>query len=171
MSASATQGGHKNSKNNTCRTMLLKLYLAVQLFSRNFKALKPNSITLASSELAPNMFGASSELASVMEFGFYHTHFQRIRNNTTGLSRSYKAFCYVYSIKPHVTTAVTSITKCKYKLECGSMPNVTAAQPNIGGALCESSVIPFLVPRRKVWLTPAAEVLCSSCCRAVTLPV
>jgi len=40
----------------------------------------PNSITLASSELAPNMFGASfelalnmfgasSELASVMEFG------------------------------------------------------------------------------------------------------
>jgi len=58
--------------------------------------LKPNSITLASSELAPNMFeagscqiplhyswfgasselapnmlGASSELASVVEFGFY----------------------------------------------------------------------------------------------------
>jgi len=32
------------------------------------------------------------------------------------------------------------------------MPNVMAAQPNIGGALCESSVIPFLVPRRKVWL-------------------
>jgi len=31
---------------------------------------KPNSITLASSELASNMFGASSELASVMEFGF-----------------------------------------------------------------------------------------------------
>ena len=30
--------------------------------------LKPNSITLASSELAPNMFGASAELASVMEF-------------------------------------------------------------------------------------------------------
>jgi len=30
---------------------------------------KPNSITLAGSELAPNMFGASSELASVMEFG------------------------------------------------------------------------------------------------------
>jgi len=34
--------------------------------------LKPNSITLANSELAPNMFGASSELASVMEFGFYY---------------------------------------------------------------------------------------------------
>jgi len=38
------------------------------------------------------------------------------------------------------------------------MPNVMAAQPNISGALCESSVIPFLVPRRKVWLRPAAGV-------------
>jgi len=37
-----------------------------------------------------------------------------------------------------------------------------AAQPNIGGALCESSVIPFLVPRRKLWLTPAAGVPCSN---------
>jgi len=27
-------------------------------------------VTYSSSELAPNMFGASSELASVMEFGF-----------------------------------------------------------------------------------------------------
>jgi len=42
------------------------------------------------------------------------------------------------------------------------MPNVMAAQPNIGGALCESSVIPFVVPRRKVWLTPAAGVPCSN---------
>jgi len=32
------------------------------------------------------------------------------------------------------------------------------AQPNIGGALFESSVIPFLVPRRKFWLRPAAGV-------------
>ena len=48
----------------------------------------------------------------------------------------------------------------KKKLECGPMTNVMAAQPNtgLGGALCESSVIPFLVPRRKVWLRPAAEV-------------
>jgi len=45
------------------------------------------------------------------------------------------------------------------------MPNVMAAQPNIGGALCESSVIPFLVPRRKVWLTLLLER------RAVTLPM
>jgi len=40
------------------------------------------------------------------------------------------------------------------------MPNVMAALPNMGGALCESSVIPFLVPRRKVWLTPVAGVPC-----------
>jgi len=33
------------------------------------------------------------------------------------------------------------------KLECGPMPNVMAAQLNIGGAVYESSVIPFLVPR------------------------
>jgi len=38
------------------------------------------------------------------------------------------------------------------QLECGPMPNVMAAQPNIGCALCESSIIPFLVPRRNVWL-------------------
>jgi len=42
------------------------------------------------------------------------------------------------------------------------MPNVMAAQPNVGGALCESSVIPFLVPRHKVWLTAAARVPCSN---------
>jgi len=43
------------------------------------------------------------------------------------------------------------------------MPNVMAALPNIGGAVCESSVILFLVPCRKVWLTPFLE------CRAVTI--
>jgi len=42
------------------------------------------------------------------------------------------------------------------------MPNVMAAQPSIGGALCESSVIPFFVPRHKVWLTAAARVPCSN---------
>ena len=41
------------------------------------------------------------------------------------------------------------------------MPNVMAL-PNIGGALYGSSVIPFLVPRRKVWLAPAAGVPCSN---------
>jgi len=42
------------------------------------------------------------------------------------------------------------------------MPKVMAAQPNIGGALCESSVIAFLESCRKVWLTPAAGVPCSN---------
>ena len=48
------------------------------------------------------------------------------------------------------------------KLECGPMPNVLAAQLNTGGALCESSVIAFLVPRRKAWLTLAGGVPCSN---------
>jgi len=37
-----------------------------------------------------------------------------------------------------------------------------AAQPNIGGTLCESSLIPFLVPRHEVWLTAAARMSCSN---------
>jgi len=32
---------------------------------------------------------------------------------------------------------------------------------DIGGVLCESSVILFLVRRRKVWLMPCAGVPCS----------
>ena len=47
------------------------------------------------------------------------------------------------------------------KLECGPMPNVMAAQRNIGGAVCESSVNAFLVPCRKV-ADPAAGVPCSN---------
>jgi len=42
------------------------------------------------------------------------------------------------------------------------MPNMMAAQLNIGGALYKSSLVPFLVPCRKVWLTPPAGVLCSN---------
>jgi len=42
------------------------------------------------------------------------------------------------------------------------MPNVMAAQGNTGGTLCQSSVIPLLAPHRKVWLMPAAGVLCSN---------
>jgi len=57
----------------------------------------------------------------------------------------------------------TSATKGDHnKLECAPKPNVMAILPNMSGALCESSVIPFLVRRRKVWLTPAAGVLCSN---------
>jgi len=51
------------------------------------------------------------------------------------------------------------------ELECGQMPNVMAAQTKLGGALYERSVIPFLVPRCKVWLTPVPE-----CC-PVTLSI
>jgi len=41
------------------------------------------------------------------------------------------------------------------KLECGPMPNLMVALPNIGGAFCST---------RKVWLTPTTR------CRAITLP-
>ena len=56
------------------------------------------------------------------------------------------------------------------ELECGPMPNVMTALLNIGGALCESSVIPFLVLRRKVWLTPNGEMPCSNACLLYTSP-
>jgi len=55
--------------------------------------------------------------------------------------------------------------KQQIELECAPIP--MAALSNIGGALCESLVIPFLVRRRKVWLTPAAGVPSST----VTLPI
>jgi len=44
------------------------------------------------------------------------------------------------------------------------MPNGMDTLPNTGGALCESSVsvIPFLVPRRRLWLTPSDRVPCSN---------
>jgi len=42
------------------------------------------------------------------------------------------------------------------------MPNVMAAQPNIGGTLSKTSIMPLLVPRRKVWLMPDARVPCSN---------
>ena len=47
------------------------------------------------------------------------------------------------------------------------MPNVMATQPNIAGALCKSYAIPFLVPRCKVSLMPAAEVQCSNAANVV----
>jgi len=50
----------------------------------------------------------------------------------------------------------------KTTLECGPMPNVMSAKPNIGGAVRQSSVIPFLVPRRKVSLRPSAGLPCSN---------
>jgi len=50
----------------------------------------------------------------------------------------------------------------KKELECGPMPNLITALSNTGGAVCESSIIPFLVPRCKVWLTPAVRLPCSN---------
>ena len=47
------------------------------------------------------------------------------------------------------------------------MPNAMAAQPNIGSALCKSSVISFLVPQDKVWLTAGAQVLRSNAANIV----
>jgi len=55
---------------------------------------------------------------------------------------------YFYTVKRYPLRFDTIIMKSKLKLECGPMPNLMAAQPNTGGALCESCVIPFLVPRR-----------------------
>jgi len=45
--------------------------------------------------------------------------------------------------------------------------SLMAAQPNIGGALCECCVIQFLVPRREVCLTTGAEVPCSNAANIV----
>jgi len=50
----------------------------------------------------------------------------------------------------------------RLKLEYGPMPKVMATQPNIGGYLCKSSVIPLLVPCHMVWLMATAQVLCSN---------
>ena len=39
--------------------------------------------------------------------------------------------------KPGLENALTTKTKKNYiKLECGTMPNLMVALPNIGGALC-----------------------------------
>ena len=56
------------------------------------------------------------------------------------------------------------------KLECGPMPNVMAAQPNIGGVLCETSVIPVLVRRRKLSPTPTARVPSSNAVNVLPVP-
>jgi len=59
--------------------------------------------------------------------------------------------------------AISAVSWWKYtQLECGPMPNVMAAQLNVGGTVCKSSVIPFLVWRRKLSLTPTARVPCSN---------
>jgi len=59
------------------------------------------------------------------------------------------------------------ITNYNRRLEYGPMHNVMAAQASIGGAVCESSTITFLVARRKVWLTSAAGVPCSDAANTI----
>jgi len=66
------------------------------------------------------------------------------------------------SANTEVLCCLRNVHNTLEQLQCGSMPNVMSTRPNIDGALCESSVIPFLVPRRKLWLTPAAGVPCSN---------
>jgi len=46
------------------------------------------------------------------------------------------------------------------------MPNVMAGPRNIDGALCDSSIIPFLETQRRVWLTPTTRV---PCCNAANI--
>jgi len=67
-----------------------------------------------------------------------------------------------YQLITEVILCLRNVHNTLEQLQCGSMPNMMAAWPNIDGALCESSVIPFLVPRRKLWLTPAAGLPCSN---------
>jgi len=54
------------------------------------------------------------------------------------------------------------IKLCSFNETNSTMSNVMAALLNIGGAVCESRVIPFLVPHRKLWMTPTARVPCSN---------
>jgi len=72
-----------------------------------------------------------------------------------GTAQFYKTSYFSFGIK-------VLYTNKHFKLECGPMPSMTAALPNIGGALYESLLMPFLVPRHKAWLTPAAGVPCSN---------
>jgi len=88
----------------------------------------------------------SFEPASVMEFGF---------------KRQDKTLTITDKRSQH-----NSIIE---KLKCRPMPNVTAALLNIGGAVCESSVISFLAPRCKVWLTLTARVPCSDAANIAAL--
>jgi len=52
----------------------------------------------------------------------------------------------VFSDSTSLLSAFSLVDVYHGKLECGPMSNVMAAQPNISGAFCESSVIQFLVP-------------------------
>ena len=66
---------------------------------------------------------------------------------------------FKFALRPHhvsnmvdIQSATAEIRRGNKKLECGPMPNVMSARPNVGGAHCESSVIPFLVPCRFLYI-------------------
>jgi len=64
---------------------------------------------------------------------------------------------------PHITQCRLGrgLPPCEEKrqLECWPMPNVMAAQPNIGGAVSESSVIPFVVPHGWIYQDTLGRVV------------
>jgi len=99
------------------------------------------------------MFGASSELASVMEFGFNSFYGEQRSPVTPGriTQYTYEESACVPSILQGQQTAkesqgpfvnvqsfVQSLALNYNELECGPMPNVMAALPNIGGAVCST---------------------------------
>ena len=81
-------------------------------------------------------------------------------------SRLFKNLCcilsifilfYLLRVKQFIHQLTIVIQDClKNKLECGPMPNVMAALPNTGGALCS---------------TPHSLADAHNQCRAVTLPI
>jgi len=68
-------------------------------------------------------------------------------------------FSFVFFVDVHYSWLSYKIM---INVECVLMPNVMAERPNIGGALCERSIILFLVPCHKVWLMAAVPVPCSN---------
>jgi len=88
-------------------------------------------------------------LSSMMGFEFFMHETKKIKASTTSPVLQTWG-CSIYRLCYKVVSALFKI------LECGPIPNVMAAQPNVGGVLCESSVIPLIAPRHKVWLTAAA---------------
>jgi len=90
-------------------------------------------------------------------------YFNVLFPDETGLASTPPLVFFTFSRKgPACTVFVYHLINCcQYKgwpIPCTT--NLT--QLSIGGALCESSVIPFLVPCRNVWLMAAARVPCSN---------
>ena len=86
---------------------------------------------------------------------YYHqdAHALKIKYNKVDLFFTQAHACEITSDTPlRLLWIVLCVGRCP----------MMAALSSIGGTLCKSSVIPFLVPRHKVWLTPASRVSCST---------